>query len=106
VQVRFTRKRCPTDHATIERTHQTMTAQALLEQTYPSHSALWAGLDERRKVLNHHLRSSALAHKAPLEAYPYIQRAPETYLFVNHAFLQHPLIAYRSLLCNLQTYEE
>ena len=29
VQVRFTRKRCPTDHAVIERTHQTMTAQAL-----------------------------------------------------------------------------
>ncbi len=28
IQVRFTRKRCPTDHAIIERTHQTMTAQA------------------------------------------------------------------------------
>ncbi len=70
VQVRFTRKRCPTDHAIIERSHQTMTAQALLGQTYTSHSALWAGLDERREVLNHHLPSRALAHKAPLEAYP------------------------------------
>ncbi len=39
VQVRFTRKRCPTDHAIIERTHQTMTAQALVGQTYPSHCA-------------------------------------------------------------------
>ncbi len=39
VQVRFIRKRCPTDHAVIERTHQTMTAQALLGQTYPSHAA-------------------------------------------------------------------
>ena len=39
VQVRFIRKRCPTDHALIERTHQTMTAQALLGQTYPSHAA-------------------------------------------------------------------
>ena len=48
VQVRFTRKRCPTDHAIIERTHQTMTAQALLGQTYASHADLWAGLDERR----------------------------------------------------------
>jgi transposase-like protein len=48
VQVRFTRKRCPTDHAIIERTHQTMTAQALLGQTYSSSAALWAGLDERR----------------------------------------------------------
>jgi len=54
VQVRFTRKRCPTDHAIIERTHQTMTAQALLGQTYPSHADLWAGLDERREVLNEH----------------------------------------------------
>src|SRR6266571_8718235 len=70
VQVRFTRKRCPTDHAIIERTHQTMTAQALLGQTYPSHAALWAGLDERRQVLNHHLPSRTLAHQTPLEAYP------------------------------------
>src|SRR6266700_3011923 len=70
VQVRFTRKRCPTDHAIIERTHQTMTAQALLGQTYASHAALWAGLDERRQVLNHSLRSRVLAHKAPIEAYP------------------------------------
>ena len=70
VQVRFTRKRCPTDHAIIERTHQTMTAQALLGQTYPSHCTLWASLDERRQVLNRHLPSRALAHKAPLEAYP------------------------------------
>jgi hypothetical protein len=52
VQVRFTRKRCPTDHAIIERTHQTMTAQALLGQTYTSPADLWAGLDERREVLN------------------------------------------------------
>ncbi|MFL5699242.1 MAG: helix-turn-helix domain-containing protein [Ktedonobacteraceae bacterium] len=71
IQVRFTRKRCPTDHALIERTHQTMTAQALLGQSYPSHAALWSGLDERRQVLNHHLPSRALAHRAPLEAYPH-----------------------------------
>jgi transposase InsO family protein len=70
VHVRFTRKRCPTDHAIIERTHQTMTAQALLGQAYPSHSALWAGLDERREVLNRHLPSRVLSHKSPLEAYP------------------------------------
>src|SRR3989440_2119941 len=70
VQVRFTRKRCPTDHAIIERTHQTMTAQALLGQTYPSHTALWASLDERREVLNHHLPNRAHSQKPPLEAYP------------------------------------
>jgi hypothetical protein len=70
VQVLFTRKRCPTDHASIERTHQTMTAQALLGQAYPSHCALWAALDERREALNEHLPSGPLSHQSPLEAYP------------------------------------
>ncbi len=70
VQVHFTHKRCPTDHAIIERTHQTMTAQALLGQTYASHANLWAGLDERRAALNHHIPSRTLSHQAPLEAYP------------------------------------
>jgi len=79
VQVRFTRKRCPTDYAIIERTHQTMTAQALLGQTYPSPAALWAGLDERRQVLNHHLPTHALAHKAPLETYPGAMHSGRSY---------------------------
>ncbi len=79
VQVRFTRKRCPTDHAIIERTHQTMTAQALLGQTYPSPAALWASLDERRQVLNRHLPSRALAHQAPLEAYPQAMHSGRSY---------------------------
>jgi transposase InsO family protein len=79
VQVRFTHKRCPTDHAIIERTHQTMTAQALLGQTYPSPAALWAGLDERRQVLNRHLPSRALAHQAPLEAYPHAIHSGRSY---------------------------
>ncbi len=79
VQVRFTRKRCPTDHAIIERTHQTMTAQALLGQTYASHADLWAGLDERRAVLNQHLPSQALSHQAPLEAYPHAMHSGRMY---------------------------
>ncbi len=70
VQVRFTRKRCPTDHAIIERTHQTMTAQALLGQTYTSQTNLWVSLDERREVPNRHLPTRALSHQPPLEAYP------------------------------------
>ncbi len=79
IQVRFTRKRCPTDHAIIERTHQTMTAQALLGQTYPSPSALWRGLDERRQILNHYLPSRMLSHQAPLEAYPGAIHSGRTY---------------------------
>jgi hypothetical protein len=79
IQVRFTRKRCPTDHAIIERTHQTMTAQALLGKTYPSPSALWSGLDERRQILNHHLPSRVLSHQTPLEAYPQANHSGRTY---------------------------
>lgn len=70
VDVSFTRKRCPTDHAKIERTHQTMTLQALLGQHWPDQTALWAGLDVRRMMLNQHIPSRALQGQAPLHAYP------------------------------------
>jgi hypothetical protein len=68
--VRFTRKRRPTDHAKIERTHQTMTLQALLGQCWPDQTALWAGLDMRRAMLNQHIPSRVLHGQAPLQAYP------------------------------------
>ena len=70
IDVRFTRKRCPTDHAKIERTHQTMTLQALLGQRWPNQPALWAGLDARRAMLNEHIPSGVLQGLAPLQAYP------------------------------------
>jgi transposase InsO family protein len=66
----FTRVRRPTDHASVERTHQTMTSQALLGQTYASPDGLWAGLDQRRAVLNQFLPMRALHRQAPLQAYP------------------------------------
>ena len=50
IDVCFTRKRCPTDHAKIERTHQTMTLQARLGQRWPDQTALWRGLDARRAM--------------------------------------------------------
>jgi transposase InsO family protein len=40
VEVSFTRKRCPTDHAKWERTHQAMTLQALLGQAWSDPTAL------------------------------------------------------------------
>ncbi len=70
IDVCFTRKRCPTDHAKIERTHQTMTLQALLGQRWPDQTALWAGLDLRRSMLNEHIPSSVFQGLAPLQAYP------------------------------------
>jgi transposase InsO family protein len=79
VEVNFTRKRCPTDHAKIERTHQTMTLQALLGQTWPDPTALWAGLDARRARLNQHIPSRVLGGRAPLDAYPTASHSGRSY---------------------------
>lgn len=70
IDICFTRKRRPTDHAKIERTHQTMTLQALLGQRWSDQAALWAGLDARRAMLNQHIPSSVFQGHAPLQAYP------------------------------------
>jgi transposase InsO family protein len=70
VQVGFTRVRRPTDHAMVERTHQTISAQALKGQKWSSGEALWRGLDERREVINKALPIKALGQLAPLQAYP------------------------------------
>src|SRR5438270_10080868 len=59
IDVCFTRKRCPTDHAKIERTHQSMTLQALLGQRWPdsmraaacSSSIFLAGSRPRHAIL-------------------------------------------------------
>jgi hypothetical protein len=70
VDVGFTRVRRPTDHAQIERLHQTMTLQALLGQSWPDPIALWAGLDARRTMLNAHIPCRTLGGQSPLQAYP------------------------------------
>jgi hypothetical protein len=70
VEVGFTRVRRPTDHAQVERVHQTMTLQALLGQSWPDPVALWAGLDARRTMLNEHIPCRTLGGRAPLQAYP------------------------------------
>jgi hypothetical protein len=70
VDVIFIRKRRPTDHTQVERNHQTMARQTILGQTWPTQTALWHGLDERRAVLNHYFPARALHHQAPFQAYP------------------------------------
>jgi hypothetical protein len=79
IDVCFTRKRCPTDHAKIERTHQTMTLQALLGQHWQDQAALWAGLDARRAMLNQHIPSRVLQGQAPLQAYPEAAHSGRSY---------------------------
>ncbi|MDP9315857.1 MAG: hypothetical protein M3R24_34195 [Chloroflexota bacterium] len=79
VDVCFTRKRQPTDHAKIERTHQTMTLQALLGQHWPNQTALWAGLDARRTMINQYIPSRVLQGQAPLQAYPAAAHSGRSY---------------------------
>ena len=79
IEVCFIRKRCPTDHAKIERTHQTMTLQALLGQRWPDQTTLWAGLDARRAMLNQHIPSWVLQGHAPLQAYPEAAHSGRSY---------------------------
>jgi hypothetical protein len=70
VDVGFTRIRRPTDHARVERVHQTMTLQALLGQSWSDRVAPWTGLDVRRTMLNRHIPCRTLGDQAPLQAYP------------------------------------
>ncbi len=79
IEVRFTRVRRPTDHAKVERLHQTMTLQALLGQTWPDAAALWAGLDIRRRRLNEQIPCRMLGGRAPLEVYPEAQHSGRFY---------------------------
>ena len=70
IEVRFTRKRRPTDHGQVERSHQTMTDQAIKGQKWSSERELWQELDRRRNMLNSYMPMAVLGGRAPLEAYP------------------------------------
>jgi hypothetical protein len=65
--------------AKIERTHQTMTLQALLGQHWPDQTALRAGLDSRRAMLNQHIPSRILQGQAPLQVYPSAAHSGRSY---------------------------
>jgi transposase InsO family protein len=70
IDVAFIRPRRPTDQAIVERTHQTMSKQALEGQTWETGEALWAGLDARRDDLNHPIPTPVLGQQAPLQVFP------------------------------------
>jgi len=70
VEVIFLRKCRPTDHAIVERMHQTMTAQGITGQKWASPTALYKGLDQRREALNTRLPCRSLGQQAPLAAHP------------------------------------
>jgi len=70
VAVRFTRVRRPTDHAHVERVHQTLTVQTVLGQSWPDGTAVSAGLDARRSMRNAQIPCRMLSGRASLQAYP------------------------------------
>lgn len=79
VQVSFIDKPPPQRHALIERNHQTISAQALIDQPWKQTRALWAELDRRRDFLNEVYPSRALHYRAPLEAYPQAAHSGRSY---------------------------
>jgi transposase InsO family protein len=70
IDVSFIRPRQPTDQAIVERTHQTMSKQALEGQTWTDELSLWAGLDACRDGLNHRIPTPVLGQQAPLQVFP------------------------------------
>lgn len=70
IQVTFGRKGRPTDQATVERSHQLMTSQALASNGLKNQDAIQAKLDERLHTLAYHYPSRSLDGLAPLVAYP------------------------------------
>jgi len=79
IDVIFIDKPPPAAHAIIERTHQTMSKQALVGQPCSSQSGLWYRLDERRAALNRRLPCRSLGGQPPLSAYPQAAQAPRPY---------------------------
>jgi hypothetical protein len=79
IAVRFIHKKPPTEHAQIERTHQTITQQAVLGQTFADAANLQKMLTGRIIFLNVDYPSRSLYGQAPLTAYPNAEQAKRPY---------------------------
>jgi transposase len=79
IAVRFIHKTPPTEHAQIERTHQTITNQAIVGQTFANAADLQKMLTNRISFLNLDYPSRSLHGQAPLAAYPQAKRTKRPY---------------------------
>lgn len=79
IEVRFIHKLPPAEHAMIERTHQTITQQAVLGQTFTSKTDLQKMLTGRINFLNMDYPSQTLQGQPPLEAYPLAKQIKRPY---------------------------
>ena len=79
VDVRFGRPGRPTDHGFIEQTHQTITKQAIVGQTFADGPALQKMLDERLDFLNLRFPCHPLDGQPPLVAHPEARHSERPY---------------------------
>jgi len=70
IEVTFGRKGRPTDQATVERSHQTLTQQALAGQQLADSGAIQTALDERLDFLANRFPSRSVGRQPPLVAHP------------------------------------
>ena len=70
IELCFSRFHRPTDQAHVERSHQTIFAQALEEKQFQDWNHLFEHLQNRMRFLNEEFPSKSLRKKPPLSAYP------------------------------------
>jgi len=79
IDVRFIHLPPPSEHARIERAHQTLTRQALTGQTFPAVADLQNQLDARRHFLNRSYPCRSLQGQPPLLAFPQARTTQRPY---------------------------
>jgi transposase-like protein len=79
IEVRFIEKKPPAEHSVIERTHQTVTQQAIAGQTFADGLALQKSLSDRLDFLNLRFPSRSLGGQPPLVAYPAARHSGRPY---------------------------
>ena len=79
VEVRFIDQPPPAEHAVIERSHQTITQQAIAGQHIDDEDALGDSLAQRLDFLNTRYPSRSLAGQPPLVAHPEASHSPRFY---------------------------
>jgi hypothetical protein len=79
VEVYFIEQAPPAEHSIIERTHQTITQQAIKGQVFADDAALQKRLSERLAFLNHQFPCRSLGSRPPLLVYPEAQHSGRPY---------------------------
>lgn len=79
IEVRFIEKKPPAEHSIIERSHHTVTQQAIVGQSFTSSLDLQKSLAERVNFLNSRYPSLSLAGQPPLAACPDAKHSQRPY---------------------------